>query len=62
MEKKDKIAIELEIKDLLYSANNKINLATTLTENAREGLVFRNDDATKSFKAVDPEFIIKYHG
>ena len=28
----------------------------------REGLVFRNGDATKSFKAVDPEFIMKYHG
>ena len=28
----------------------------------REGLVFRNGNATKSFKAVDPEFIMKYHG
>lgn len=28
----------------------------------REGLVFRNYDATKSFKAVDNEFLIKYHG
>ena len=28
----------------------------------REGIVFRNCDATKSFKAVDPEFIMKYHG
>lgn len=28
----------------------------------REGLVFRNEDATKSFKAVDPEFIMTFHG
>lgn len=28
----------------------------------REGLVFRNYDATKSFKAVDNEFLAKYHG
>jgi hypothetical protein len=28
----------------------------------REGLVFRNGDATKSFKAVDPEFIMAFHG
>ena len=27
----------------------------------REGLVFRNYTATKSFKAVDNEFLIKYH-
>ena len=28
----------------------------------REGLVFRNIDGTKSFKAVDNLFILKYHG
>ena len=28
----------------------------------REGLVFRNLDGTKSFKAVDNEFLAKYHG
>lgn len=28
----------------------------------REGIVFRNYDATKSFKAVDNEFLAKYHG
>lgn len=27
----------------------------------REGLVFRSLDGTKSFKAVDPEFLLKYH-
>jgi len=27
----------------------------------REGLVFRSYDGTQSFKAVDPEFLIKYH-
>lgn len=30
---------------------------------AREGIVFQNiEDSTISFKAVDPEFLIKYHG
>lgn len=28
----------------------------------REGLVFRSEDGTKSFKVVDPEFLLKYHG
>jgi len=27
----------------------------------REGIVFRNSDATKSFKAVSNEYLIKYH-
>ena len=27
----------------------------------REGLVFRSLDGTKSFKAVDNNFLIKYH-
>ena len=27
----------------------------------REGIVFRNYDGTKSFKAVDNNFITKYH-
>ena len=28
----------------------------------REGLVFRSQDGTRSFKAVSNEFIVKYHG
>ena len=28
----------------------------------REGLVFRSYDGTKSFKAVDNNFLLKYHG
>lgn len=28
----------------------------------REGIVFRSLDGTKSFKAVDNEFLVKYHG
>ena len=27
----------------------------------REGLVFRSEDGVQSFKAVDPEFLSKYH-
>lgn len=27
----------------------------------REGLVFRSEDGVQSFKAVDPEFLVKYH-
>ena len=28
----------------------------------REGIVFRSLDGKKSFKAVDNEFLVKYHG
>lgn len=28
----------------------------------REGIVFRSQDALRSFKCVDPEYLIKYHG
>jgi hypothetical protein len=28
----------------------------------REGVVFRSSDGIHSFKAVDNEFLIKYHG
>ena len=28
----------------------------------REGLVFRSEDGAQSFKAVDPEYLVKYHG
>lgn len=27
----------------------------------KEGIVFRSQDGTKSFKCVDPEFLVKYH-
>jgi hypothetical protein len=27
----------------------------------REGIVFRSQDGTDSFKCVDPEFLLKYH-
>ena len=27
----------------------------------KEGIVFRNEDATQSFKCVSPEFLLKYH-
>jgi len=42
-----------------------INIATDKSEidgKEREGLVFRSQDGTKSFKAVSNEFLIKYHG
>lgn len=35
--------------------------ASALDKLPREGLVFRNIDGTKSFKAVDNEFLAKYH-
>lgn len=35
--------------------------ASALDGLPREGLVFRNSDGSKSFKAVDNDFILKYH-
>lgn len=36
--------------------------ASKIDSDLREGIVFRSLDATKSFKAVDNEYLIKYHG
>lgn len=35
---------------------------SALDDDLREGLVFRSCDGVQSFKAVDPEFLLKYHG
>ena len=36
--------------------------ASTIDGGMREGLVFRSYDGIKSFKAVDNNFLLKYHG
>lgn len=36
--------------------------ASELDGKPREGVVFRSEDATISFKAVDNEYLLKYHG
>ena len=36
--------------------------ASVIDGGMREGLVFRSQDGTKSFKAVSNEFLVKYHG
>ena len=36
--------------------------ASTIDGGMREGLVFRSYDGAKSFKAVDNNFLLKYHG
>jgi hypothetical protein len=41
-----------------------LNIATAdsaIDGGMREGLVFRSQDGTKSFKAVSNEFLLKYH-
>ena len=44
--------------EILAMANGK----SQFDDDLREGIVFRNYDATKSFKAVDNNFLVKYHG
>jgi len=44
--------------EILVMAHGK----SQFDDDLREGIVFRNYDATKSFKAVDNEFLLKYHG
>lgn len=45
------------VEEVLKYAHGQSALADTL----REGLVVRSQDGKQSFKAVDPEFLLKYH-
>lgn len=45
------------VEELLQTATGK----SVIDGGMREGLVFRSQDGTKSFKAVSNEFLIKYH-
>ena len=44
------------VDEVLTYAHGKSQLADTI----REGIVFRTKDGKQSFKAVDPEFLIKW--
>ena len=44
--------------DLLAAAGG----TSAIDGGMREGLVFRSYDGVKSFKAVDNNFLLKYHG
>lgn len=44
------------VQEMLEYAHGKSKLCDTL----REGVVIRSQDGTKSFKAVDPEFLLKH--
>ena len=46
------------VEDMLQVAHGESALGDTI----REGLVCRSLDGKKSFKAVDPEFLLKYGG
>ena len=45
------------VEELLEYATNK----SQIDGDMREGIVFRSEDGSKSFKAVSNEFLIKYH-
>ena len=45
------------VEELLEYTDGK----STIDGEMREGLVFRSHDATKSFKAVSNEYLLKYH-
>ena len=46
------------VEELLEIATDK----SVVDGGMREGLVFRSQDGTKSFKAVSNEFLLRYHG
>ena len=46
------------VEELLDIATDK----SVIDGGMREGLVFRSQDGTKSFKAVSNEFLLRYHG
>ena len=46
------------VEDILKEATGK----SQIDGNMREGIVFRSQDGTKSFKAVSNEYLLKYHG
>ena len=45
-----------ELRDYVHKQKSEID------GGMREGIVFRSLDGTDSFKCVDPEYLIKYHG
>ena len=52
------IELPKTVEEVLAMADGK----SAIDGGMREGLVFRNGDGTKSFKAVSNDFLIKYHG
>ena len=48
----------MNVDELLACADGD----STLDNKPREGLVFRSEDGTKSFKAVSNSYLLKYHG
>lgn len=44
-----------ELREFVNSEGSKVDGVI------KEGIVFRNEDATQSFKCVSPEFLLKYH-
>lgn len=48
---------EMTVEDVLAYSNGMSRLGNTL----REGIVFRSQNGVNSFKAVSPEFLIKYN-
>lgn len=53
---KEKVKLPATVEDMLALAHGESALAPIL----REGLVCRSIDGKQSFKAVDPEFLLKY--
>ena len=52
----EQFTLPSSVEDMIALAHGKSALSNTL----REGLVVRSVDGKKSFKAVDPEFLLKY--
>jgi hypothetical protein len=54
---------EYILPDTVEELRKYVNSETsTINQKMKEGIVFRSQDGTKSFKCVSPEYLIKYHG
>ena len=52
------LVLPTTVDDLLAFATGK----SVIDGKPREGIVFRSQDGTKSFKAVSNEYLLEYHG
>lgn len=53
----------MELPDTLEDLRTYVHSTLSVIDGGmREGIVFRTEDGKRSFKCVDPEYLIKYHG
>ena len=51
-----------KLPDTIEELRDWVHGESTVCNRLKEGIVFRKPDGSTSFKCVDPEYLIKYHG